>query len=33
LRRIGGLHSSQIARVLGRNDCEEAIHRDNLTLS
>jgi glutamate 5-kinase len=33
LRRIAGMHSSQIERVLGRTDCEEAIHRDNLTLS
>jgi glutamate 5-kinase len=33
LRRIAGMHSSQIARVLGRTDCQEAIHRDNLTLN
>jgi glutamate 5-kinase len=33
LRRIAGLHSSQIASVLGRADFKEAIHRDNLTLT
>lgn len=32
LRRIAGLHSSQIASVLGRADYAEAIHRDNLSL-
>ena len=32
LRRIAGLHSSKIARVLGRADFTEAIHRDNLSL-
>lgn len=32
LRRIAGLHTSQIADTLGRADFKEAIHRDNLTL-
>ena len=32
LRRIAGLHTSQIAETLGRADFKEAIHRDNLTL-
>jgi len=32
LRCIAGLHSSQVAGVLGRTDFKEAIHRDNLTL-
>lgn len=32
LRRIAGLHTSQIAATLGRADFKEAIHRDNLTL-
>lgn len=31
LRRIAGLHSSEISSVLGRADFKEAIHRDNLT--
>jgi glutamate 5-kinase len=32
LRRIAGMHSSQISQALGRADFKEAIHRDNLTL-
>ena len=32
LRRIAGLHSSQIAHALERADFKEAIHRDNLTV-
>ncbi len=32
LRRIAGMHSSQIAPLLGRSALAEAIHRDNLTL-
>jgi glutamate 5-kinase len=32
LRRVAGQHSSQIAALLGRSDCQEAIHRDNLTI-
>lgn len=32
LRQIAGLHSSEIAGVLGRADFVEAIHRDNLSL-
>ena len=32
LRRIMGLHSSQIAETLGYEAAHEAIHRDNLTL-
>lgn len=33
LRRIAGLHSSEITKVLGRADFQEAIHRDNLSLT
>ena len=32
LRRIMGLHSSQIGEALGFEAAPEAIHRDNLTL-
>ncbi|MBO8141863.1 MAG: glutamate 5-kinase [Firmicutes bacterium] len=33
LRRIQGVHTSDIARVLGRKDYDEVIHRDNLVVS
>jgi glutamate 5-kinase len=33
LRRIAGLHSSKIAKVLGRSDSVVAIHRDNLIIT
>lgn len=33
LRRIAGMHSSKIAKVLGRNDSVVAIHRDNLIVT
>ena len=32
LRKVTGLHSSQIAEILGYAAAPEAIHRDNLTL-
>lgn len=32
IRQIAGRHSSEIAKILGRADFTEAIHRDNLTL-
>lgn len=32
LKKIAGLHSSQIAAALGRADFIEAVHRDNLSL-
>lgn len=32
LRRIAGLHSHELAGVLGQADYQEAVHRDNLVL-
>ena len=32
LRRVAGLHSEQIAQVLGRRPYDEVVHRDNLAI-